>query len=226
MSFHSFVSGFKQETKNKRVEVKENIIGTAEELFLKYGFRRVTMDDIAREMAISKKTIYQYFKDKNEIVCCVTEQYLKKENKEIEILEAESENVIEYLVKLSKQLRKHISEVHPGAMDDLKKYFPQGWKIFTQYKREFFLTSMIKILKKGMEEGYFRKDMNPEVLGIMRMEQIQLSFDQNLYPRSHFEFAEVQMELLRHFIAGILTEKGRELLKSYAKSTETNEIIL
>lgn len=208
------------------MEIKENIIGTAEELFLKYGFRRVTMDDIAREMAISKKTIYQYFKDKNEIVCCVTEQYLKKENKEIEALEAESENVIEYLVKLSKQLRKHISVVHPAAMDDLKKYFPQGWKIFTHYKQEYFLTSMIKILKKGMEEGYFRKNMNPEVLGIMRMEQIQLSFDQNLYPRSRFEFAEVQMELLRHFISGILTEKGRELLKTYAKSTDTNEITL
>lgn len=208
------------------MEVKENIIGTAEELFLKYGFRRVTMDDIAREMAISKKTIYQYFKDKNEIVCFVTENYLKKENAVIEGLEAESENVIEYLVKLSKQLRKHISTIHPAAMDDLKKYFPQGWKIFIQYKRECFLTSMIKILKKGMEEGYFRKDMNPEVLAIMRMEQIPLSFDQNLFPRTRFEFADVQMELLRHFMAGILTQKGRELLKNYSKSTDKNEISL
>lgn len=208
------------------MEVKENIIVTAEGLFLRYGFKRVTMDDIAREMAISKKTIYQYFKDKNEIVCSVTEQYLQKENREIEALEAESENVIEYLVKLSKQLRKHIAVVHPAAMDDLRKYFPQGWKIFTRYKREYFLTSMIKLLKKGMEEGYFRKEMNPEVLAIMRMEQIPLSFDQNIFPRDRFEFAEVQMELLRHFMAGILTDKGKELLKNYSKSTDKNEITL
>ena len=208
------------------MEVKENIITTAEELFLRYGFKRVTMDDIAREMAISKKTIYQYYKDKNEIVCCVTEQYLQKENAVIEKLEAESENVIEFLLKLSKQLRRHVVTVHPGAMDDLRKYFPQGWKIFTQYKREFFLKSMIRTLKKGMEEGYFRQNMNPEVLAVMRMEQIPLSFDQNLFPRSRFEFAEVQMELLRHFMAGIITDKGRELLKNYSKSTDTNEIIL
>jgi AcrR family transcriptional regulator len=208
------------------VEVKENIIVTAEELFLRYGFKRVTMDDIAREMAISKKTIYQYFKDKNEIVCSVTEQYLQKENAAIEALEAEAENVIEYLVKLSKQLRKHVAVVHPAAMDDLKKYFPQGWKIFIRYKREYFLTSMIKLLKKGMEEGYFRKEMNPEVLAIMRMEQIPLSFDQQIFPRDRFEFAEVQMELLRHFMAGILTEKGKELLRNYSKSTDKNEIIL
>lgn len=183
------------------------------------------MDDIAREMAISKKTIYQYFKDKNEIVCSVTERHLRKENEAIEALEAESENVIEYLVRLSKQLRRHMATVNPGVMEDLKKYFPEGWKIFMHYKRDIFLKSMIKILNKGMEEGYFRKDINPEMLGIMRVEQIQLAFDQNLYPRSRFDFADVQIELLRHFIAGILTEKGRKLLQNYSNSTETNETI-
>ena len=76
---------------------------------MRYGFKRVTMDDIAREMAISKKTIYQYFKDKNEIVCSATERHLRKENEAIEALEAESENVIDYLVRLSKQLRRHMS---------------------------------------------------------------------------------------------------------------------
>lgn len=208
------------------MEVKESIIETAEELFLRYGFKRVTMDDIAREMAISKKTIYQYFKDKNEMVCSATERHLRKENEAIEALEAESENVIEYLVRLSKQLRRHMSTVNPGAMEDLKKYFPEGWKIFVHYKKEIFLKSMIKILRKGMEEGHFRKDMNPEVLGIMRMEQIQLAFDQNLFPRNRFDFADVQIELLRHFIAGILTDKGRELLENYSKSTNTNESAL
>lgn len=208
------------------MEVRENIIGTAEELFLRYGFKRVTMDDIAREMAISKKTIYQYFKDKNEIVCSATERHLRKENEAIEALEAESENVIDYLVRLSKQLRRHMSTVNPGAMEDLKKYFPAGWKIFVHYKKEIFLKSMIKILRKGMEEGYFREDMNPEVLGLMRVEQIQLAFDQSLFPRNRFDFADVQIELLRHFIAGIITEKGRELLKNYSKSTNPNEITL
>ncbi len=208
------------------MEVKESIIATAETLFLRYGFKRVTMDDIAREMAISKKTIYQYFKDKNEIVCSVTEQYLAKENEAIVALEEESENVIEYLVMLSKELRRHIAAIHPAAMDDLKKYFPQGWKIFVKYKRDYFLKSMIKTLNKGMDEGYFRRNMNPEVLAVMRMEQIPLSFDQNLFPRNRFEFAEVQVELLRHFMAGIITEKGKELLKNYSKSTDKNGITL
>ena len=184
------------------------------------------MDDIAREMAISKKTIYQFFKDKNEIVCSATEEYLKGECSEILSLERESENVVELLVNTSKQLRRHVGAVDPGALQDLKRYFPEGWKIFLHYKKEVFLKSIINILKKGVQEGYFRSDINPEVLGIMRMEQIQIPFDEELFPRDRFEFAEVQMQLLTNFINGILTEKGRELFDQYSKSTNTNETII
>lgn len=206
--------------------MRENIIATAENLFIRLGFKRVTMDDIAREMAISKKTIYQYFKDKNEIVCSVTEKFLKREGCEIQAIEENSGNVIEHLVNTSKNLRRHVTSINPGAMYDLKRYFPDGWKIFTHYKEEVFLKSIVKILKQGKDEGYFRADINPEILGIMRMEQIQMSFDENLYPRDRYDFTQVQMQMLEHFVAGILTEKGKELLMEYSKSTNTNEIIL
>ena len=205
--------------------MRENIISTAENLFLRFGFKRVTMDDIAREMAISKKTIYQFFKDKNEIVCSATEHYLKKECCLMEATEEESENVIEHLVKTSKHLRRQMTGVNPGAMYDLRRYFPEGWKIYTHYKQEVFLKSLIKILKKGIKEGYFRSDLDPEILGIMRMEQIQMPFDENLFPRDKYEFTQVQMQLLSHFLSGILTEKGKELLKNYSKSTDINENI-
>lgn len=207
------------------MDIRENIIKTAEDLFIRFGFKRVTMDDIAREMAISKKTIYQYFKDKNEIVCSVTTGYLEQEKCQILELEQESENVIEYLVKLSKQLRKHVGAINPAAMDDLKKYFTQGWEIYLQFKREVFLKSITAILTRGISEGYFRADIDPEVMAIMRMEQIQMAFDESLFPRNRFDFMEVQGQFLRHFMAGILTEKGRELLKHYSNSTSTNEII-
>lgn len=207
------------------VDIRDNIIKTAEELFIRHGFRRITMDDIARELAISKKTIYQYFKDKNEIVCSVTSKYLGQEKCQILELEGESENVIEYLVKLNKQLRRHVGTINPVAMDDLRRYFPEGWKIYLQFKQDVFLKSIIKILSQGIDEGYFRSDIDPEVLAIMRMEQIQMAFDENLFPRNRFDFTEVQGQFLRHFMAGILTEKGRTLLKHYSNSTTSNEII-
>lgn len=207
------------------VDIRDNIVKTAEDLFIRLGFKRVTMDDIAKELAISKKTIYQYFKDKNEIVCSVTSKYLGQEKCQILELEDDSENVIEYLVKLSKQLRRHMGTINPAAMDDLKKYFPEGWKIYLQFKQETFLKSIIKILKQGIDEGYFRPDIDPEVLAIMRMEQIQMAFDESVFPRNRFDFMEVQGQFLRHFMAGILTEKGRELLKHYSNSTTNNEIL-
>lgn len=207
------------------LDIRDNIIKTAEDLFIRYGFKRITMDDIARELAISKKTIYQYFKDKNEIVCSVTTKYLEDEKNQILELEGESENVIEYLVKLSKQLRRHLNTINPIAMEDLRKYFPHGWAIYLQFKRDIFLKSISKILRQGSKEGYFRADIDPEVLAIMRMEQIQMAFDEQLFPRNRFDFLEVQGQFLKLFMAGILTDKGRELMKHYANSTTNNEII-
>ncbi len=183
------------------------------------------MDDIAREMAISKKTIYQFFKDKNEIVCSATEEYLRHECCQIQSLEGEAENVVELLVNTNKKLRQHVATVDPGALQDLKRYFPDAWKIYLHYKQEVFLKSIVNILKKGVDEGYFRKEIDPEILGIMRMEQIQLPFDEEAFPRDRFDFTEVQMQLLSNFINGILTEEGKELYKNYSKSTDTNEII-
>lgn len=205
------------------VDIRDNIIKTAEDLFIRFGFKRITMDDIARELAISKKTIYQYFKDKNEIVCSVTLKYLGQEKCQIIELEGKSENVIEYLVKLNKQLRRHVGTINPVAMDDLRRYFPEGWQIYLQFKQDVFLKSIIKILSQGIAEGYFRPDIDPEVLAIMRMEQIQMAFDETLFPRNRFHFTEVQGQFLQHFMAGILTEKGRALLKRYSNSTTTNE---
>ena len=207
------------------MDIRQNIITAAEDLFIRYGFKRVTMDDIAREMAISKKTIYQFFKDKNEMVCAATEEHLQKEEYQMDQLEKESENVIDFLVKITGMIRGHLSKVNPCAIMDLQKYYPEGWTIFLHYKKKVFLQTVVRTLKKGQQEGYFRADLNPEVIAILRIEQVQMCFDERVFPRNQFDMTDVQLQVFRQFIEGIMTPKGRDLLNEYKTTLSPHETI-
>lgn len=200
------------------MEVQEKIIIAADELFMRYGIRSVTMDDIARHLSISKKTIYQYFKDKDEIVCRVTKAHLEKEKEEFDAIKKESINSIQELFLLSRCLRKNIINLNPSLLFDLQKYHSRAWNIFIEFKEKVFKNSIVETLKRGIKEGYFRKDIDPRVLAIMRLEQVQMTFDDRVFPRAEFDFAKVQMQLFDHFLHGILTTHGKELLEVYIKN--------
>jgi AcrR family transcriptional regulator len=197
------------------MEVREHIIATAARMFTQLGYKRVTMDDISRELSMSKKTLYQYFTDKKDIVSAATRFYLEKEEREFESYGVDAENVIDYLIKLSVFMRKHIAGLNPCVFQDLQKYYPAGWKIFEAFKRDFLYKTIQDALERGKKEGYFRDDIHSDILAIMRMEQVPMAFDQNLFPRHKYDVVEVQFQLLKHFVAGLLTEKGRTLLEQY-----------
>jgi AcrR family transcriptional regulator len=192
------------------------ILHTAESLFFQYGIRSVTMEDIARELSISKKTIYQFFKDKDEIVLKVSQQVFAKEQAKMNQIHEQGENVIHEMVLISRYIRAHVAEANPSAVHDLQKFYPEAWETFLGFKLEC-LHLIESTLKKGMVEGYFRSDINPRVLAILRSETIELSFSQQLFPRQEFEPQGVQGQLFEHFINGILTDKGRKLYHKYTQ---------
>ncbi len=198
------------------------ILHTAESLFFQYGIRSVTMEDIAKELSISKKTIYQFFKDKDEIVLKVSQQIFEKERAQMRLvgflnrMHEQGENVIHEMVLISRYIRQHVAEANPSAMHDLQKFYPEAWKTFLVFKMES-LHLIESTLKKGMVEGYFRSDINPRILAILRSETIEFSFSQHLFPRQEFEPLEVQGQLFEHFINGILTDKGRKLYHKYTQ---------
>lgn len=204
------------------MEIKENILATAHELFHKYGVRSVSMDDIARELSISKKTIYQYFKDKNDLVSTVTNLHMEMEKEEIEEIARSSVNAIDELSKISVCLRKNMKEINPSLIFDLKKYHKSAWDIWTEFKNVFIKNNIVDNLNKGINEGFFREEIDVEVLAIHRVEQVQMTFDNNIYPKDKFILTELQLQLFDHFVYGIVTEKGRKLYKKYQKNLQTN----
>lgn len=197
------------------MEINERIIVAADSLFMKYGARSVTMDDIARELSVSKKTIYQYYKDKDEIVTLVSQAHIEQEKKEFTEIYESSNNAIEEIFKISQCIRKMVTEINPSLLYDLQKYHRKAWDLYLDYKTEFIKNSVVNNLQRGIKEGCYREEIDVEVIATFRVEQVQMAFDDKIFPRNKFNFSEVQMQLLNHFIHGLLTDKGRKLYKDY-----------
>ena len=199
------------------IDTKENVLSAVADLFLKYGVRSVSMDDIAHNQGISKKTIYQYFDDKNDLVNQVTTMLLEERMKEYQQNSDIACNAIEELFTMSRLLRKHFSEINPALMYDVQKYHPQAWELFLKHENEVVYDSVKDNLESGIKEGYFRPEINAKVLARFRVEQIQISFDERLFPKDQFDFTDVQVQLFDHYVHGLLTESGLELYKNYQK---------
>jgi AcrR family transcriptional regulator len=212
-SFHSFVT---------EMEVREKIVEKAAELYMQFGIRTVTMDDIARDLSISKKTIYQYFKDKRELVNTICMSHLEIESQRFTGASDESENSIHELMLVSKCLRESMQEMKVNIMNELKKFYPEAWKMYNTFKSGVMKESIMNVIIRGQKEGYFRSGLDPEMIAIMRMEQVESFIIGNYYPKDKYSLTEVQMQLFDHFIHGLFTIEGHQLFNQYNTTTSTN----
>lgn len=175
------------------------------------------MDEIATELGISKKTIYQHFIDKDDIVYQFTLSDMNSKKCQWEGIQLELPNPIERMVKSIELFKQAFNEMNPYTLFDIKKYYPRAWELIHQHKYTFVLQCIKNDLHEGMECGIFRDDLNVDILSIMRLEQVQMGFDQAIYAPNLFSFIDVQIEFLNHFIRGILTQKGLEIYNEYTQ---------
>lgn len=189
-------------------EIKQKITQAAFELFQKYGIRSVTMDDIARHLGMSKKTIYQSFSEKDEIVLAVTKMHQCMWEEQANHFASTSENAIEELLRFSVVFRDQMRQLNPSLMFDLFKYHREAWLAWVSYKSKVVKQKIVDTINRGIVEGYFRSGLNVDILATFRVEQVEMAFNDSIFPRDKFRFDEVQMQLFDHFVYGCLTHKG------------------
>ena len=202
-------------------EIKNKILEVSDGMFHKYGIRSVSMDDIAREISISKKTIYQSFSDKDDLVTQVCLQHIEKDKAGLMEVLNDSIHAVDELFRLSTCIRNQIKNINPSLLFDLQKFHPSAWQSWIAYKSDFIKNSIMKVITRGKEEGYFRESIDAEILSTYRVETIEMVFDDKIFPRDKFDFTEVQMMLFDHFSHGLMTVKGIEI---YDSLIETNKI--
>lgn len=202
------------------METKDRILLGAEELFFKYGIKSVTMDDIAKHLAISKKTIYQFFSDKNELVETLMTVQLKEDECEFKQIQEESENVIVEVFNMMKHMGTMFSKVNPNVFYDLQKYHPNAWKQFKVFKNDCMAKMVESSIERGVKEGLVRGDLNAKILARMRIEQVEMGLNLDVFPPDKFKMLDVQITMIDHFLHGICTIKGHKMINKYKQVTE------
>jgi TetR/AcrR family transcriptional regulator, cholesterol catabolism regulator len=199
---------------------KEKILTGAKELFYKYGIKNITMDEIARHLAISKKTIYFAFPDKDNLVNSLMLRDLKANHKEFDEIFEKSENVVDEVFTIRKKMTEIFSNCNPVMYYDLQKFYPQTWKLFTDFREKFILSHVERSIESGKKDGLVRLDANTKILAHLRMEEIAMALSGTTFPQDKFNMLDVQLMLAEHFLYGICTLKGHKLINKYKEINE------
>ena len=197
------------------METQERIELAAHELFYRFGIKSVTMDDIAKHLSMSKKTIYTFFEDKDQIVNQLCNKDLHDRQCRFEQIAQESKNAIDEILMMMKYMGEMFGGMNPNLFYDMQKYHPNAWKSFRAFKEEKILKMVVENLQKGIEQGLYRKDMDIKIIAKLRVEQVEMAFNPTIFPTDKFKPVQVQMQLLDHFMHGISTLKGHKLINKY-----------
>lgn len=201
------------------METREKIIQITLEQFLVFGIRAVTMDEIARQAGVSKKTIYEEFANKEDLVNASFDAALQEDESNFcEMMEGDGE-VIDHLLHMTRYLRERFSRMNPLLLHDIQRFYPGCWEKLEGFKREHAWKGIVQILEKGKQSGDFRKEINSEILAFMRLEQITSLISGNV-TLEKYSLLDFHLQALDHFIHGILTDQGRN---TYYKKLQTQQ---
>lgn len=193
---------------------KAEILQRAAQVYIRYGIKSVTMDDLARELSISKKTIYNFFKDKDEIVQEIIQLKIEGDKQNCSITVASAQNAIEEMYAISQFVADTIKNIHPSVFYDLQKYHPKAWEKLETHKWNFVYQQIIDNIKRGLNENLYRNNMNPEIIARMYIAKTDMVFGGELFPPDEYNIEEVFMELFRFQIRGMANENGLAYLKN------------
>jgi len=199
------------------MEAKDKILLGVEALFMKYGFKSITMDDIARELGVSKKTLYQFFEDKNDLVNQTIEAHINFDKLHCIKIKESGIDSIEFLFEMSKSLTENHRKVNVAVLFDLRKYFKPAWEKLEQFKSDFIRQQMIMNIEDGKEQGIYRLDVNTELMARLYVHSIEFMLKPELYQDISTDFYFIHQEMIKYFLRGICSEKG---MKKLNKLTE------
>lgn len=185
-----------------------------EGLFLRFGIKSQTMDDISRELGISKKTLYQMVTNKDELVRKVLEQHISREKSQCLADCASAQNAIEEIFLVIETNSKQLSAMKANVLYDLQKYHREGWLLVQNFQYDFVLRVIKENLDRGRREGLYRMDFDSEILAKLHLATVFQLFDEELFPSDEVSKDKVFKEYMMHYLHGIVSEKGLKYLKS------------
>ncbi|GAA4465911.1 hypothetical protein GCM10023093_18930 [Nemorincola caseinilytica] len=197
------------------METLEKILTSAIELFSQYGFKSITMDDIARRAGISKKTLYQHFANKQEVVNESVAWYKNNTTENCVVVLKDAENAVEAMVRILAFFDDLYKRLNPMALFEMQRFFPDAYKQFRDLLVERDVQLVRENIKQGMKEGHYRENLNADLLARYRIETSLMALHPNLLVSDRANLMSVALEIGEHFMYGMMTPQGTELYLKY-----------
>jgi len=202
------------------MDYRQRILEEAAEMFRTYGIRAVTMDMLASQMSISKRTIYEVFSDKDELLEGVLKWMSEKQTEVFFRYVNESQNIIEAIFRMMDLMFEHFQKMSPAFHLDMKRYRKDPG-IYTDLMKELpYFSYNEEILKRGIREGVFREDIDVEATSRLMVEVLKMSNDKDILPYDSSECIYSVRNFYINFLRGISTQKGLDLINLYDKKKE------
>jgi TetR/AcrR family transcriptional regulator, cholesterol catabolism regulator len=199
-----------------------NIADRARGVFMKYGIRSVSMDDICRELGMSKKTLYQYFGNKSDLVNNILQQSFEEFEAHMSAIRLLEHNAIDDLLEMSRVIDEHMKAVSLAISFDLEKYYPEIYREYLAKKRDFASGCLRENIQKGIKEGLYRPDLNIDLIARLYLQKIEDLHHPSYYKIDEKSIAEVFQVMFENHIRGIANENGIRYYEERKKRLKLN----
>ena len=193
------------------------ILIKAENLFLRYGIKSVSMDDIARELGISKKTLYQAVENKKDLLMQVIQAHVAAELEEMNTIQDEATDAIDEMLRVTQYVLPTLRQMSPTVIYDLQKYYQEVWQLIEGFHNENIFKMIKTNLERGISEGIYRDDFNADIVAKLYVGKTVLVIDEDLFPLKNYNKENLFKEYIKYHIRGIASAKGLKLLEKHFK---------
>ncbi len=204
------------------MEPKERILARAEELFMQYGIRSVSMDDIANHLGMSKKTLYQYFADKDELVEAVVDGHINGIQEDCLLCRRDATDAIHEIFITMERIMEEFSNMNPMLLYDLEKFHFRAYQRFREHKDKFLLQVIRENIEWGIKDELYRPDVNVDLMSKFRIESMMIPFNVAVFPPGKYNLATTSELIMENFAYGLATIKGHKLIQKYNDQRKKN----
>lgn len=200
---------------------KERIKHAAHNLVMKYGLRSVSMDDIATSVGMSKKTLYQYYQDKDELVTAVVDSVVNENQCLCDQNMDAAENAVHEVFLTMEMMVEMFQTMNPSVIFEMQKYHPAAYQHFLRHKTQYLLSNIVQNLQRGVQEELYRPEINIPVLAQFRVESMFIPFSPDFQRMlNNATLLELEEQIITNFLFGVVSLKGYKLAAKYMAQKE------
>ncbi len=211
---------------NPATQLRDQVVAAATRRFNRHGFKSVTMDDIARELGMSKKTLYQVVSNKVELIDLTLECDMTRDNAMVTEARQSATDAVDEMLRIARYFTEQMMDTSPAAIYDLQKYYRPSWERLDAHHNGKMIEHVRANLRRGQEEGIYREDLHRELIAHLFVQAPQAFMDQERFPLQQHEWDSVLNQFMRYHLNGVVNERGRDLLQAYLSKGATSKTSL